>query len=107
LNVQQYPKSKHKQRKRAKNNPLFERGYCYNCHTTYQLQAHHCYGGNPDRQHSDDYGLVVDLCHTCHLSVTDEKDQQLISELQQEGQRRFEAIYGKDKFRQIFGRNYL
>jgi hypothetical protein len=41
------------------------------------------------------------------LSVTDELDQDLIDRLQQEGQRRFEAVHGHDEFMRIFGRNYL
>lgn len=115
--VQQYPKSKHKRRKRTKHPPLFELGHCWGCLCEYGLERHHIYGGNPDRQHSDDYGLVVDLCHSrlvgkatvigCHNKVTDELDQDLITRLQQEGQRRFEAVYGHDEFREVFGRNYL
>jgi hypothetical protein len=106
--VQPKPKPTHRKAQRDKVQKIkFERGYCYNCHSTYWLEPHHIYGGNPDRQHSERYGLVVDLCHDCHLSVTDEKDQDLISRLQQDGQRRFEAVHGADKFKAVFGRNYL
>jgi hypothetical protein len=103
----QYPKPSYKRQRDKVQKIKFERGFCYNCHREYGLEPHHIYGGNPDRQHSDDYGLVVDLCHDCHLSVTDEKDQGLITRLQQDGQRRFEAIYGRNKFYEVFGRYYL
>jgi hypothetical protein len=102
-----FPKPTYKKQRKIKHKVLFRRGYCYNCHRSYGLEEHHIYGGNPDRQHSDDYGLVVDLCHTCHLSVTDEKDQGLINELKQKGQQRFEAVHGHEEFMRIFGRNYL
>jgi len=102
-----YPKPVYKKPRKIKFSPLFELGYCFNCLRTYGLERHHIYGGNPDRQHSETYGLYVDLCHTCHLSVTDEKDRKLVTQLKIEGQKRFESIHGHEEFIKTFGRNYL
>jgi hypothetical protein len=113
--VQQYPKPKCKRQKRIKYPPLFEMGYCHRCYTKHGLKritglhVHHLYGGNPDRQHSEVYGLYVHECVDCHSIITDERDKEYIAYLKQEGQRRFEAVHehGRDEFIRIFGRNYL
>lgn len=115
--VNPLPKPKYSKIRKHKFPPLFDLGFCWGCHWKFSeynyrnLSRHHLYQGNPDRSHSEQYGLYVDLCGfgsvDCHLSVTDEKDQKLITYLQQEGQRRFEAVYGKGEFERIFGRNYL
>lgn len=95
---------------------LFDRGHCWNCGIERYLEKHHIFGKS-NRPLSEQHGLYLDLCHSrlegnvtvmgCHNSVTDEKDQRLITELQQEGQRRFEAIWGHEEWMRIFGRNYL
>lgn len=105
--VQQYPKPTYKKARKTKYPPLFELGYCWNCHRETGLERHHIYGGNPDRQHSERYGLYVSLCHICHRSVTDEKDRELIDRLKMEGQRRFQVVHGAGEFERVFGRNYL
>lgn len=105
--VQPIPKPKFKKARKIKYPPLFSLGYCWGCHRTIGLERHHIYGGNPDRQHSEQYGLYVDLCHDCHLNVTDEKDKELVTRLKREGQKRFEEVHGHDLFIQIFGRSYL
>jgi len=102
-----YPKPVYKKSKNVKYPPLFDLGFCWGCLCEYGLERHHIYGGNPDRKHSEDFGLYVDLCHKCHLNVTDEKDKELSIKLKQEGQRRFESIHGHDKFMLVFRRNYL
>jgi hypothetical protein len=102
-----YPKPKQKRQKIHKHPPLFPLGYCWGCHREFGLDRHHIYGGNPDRQHSDRYGLYVHLCHKCHQSVTDELDRELIDGLHMEGQRRFESVHGAGEFERVFGRNYL
>jgi hypothetical protein len=108
-----FPKPKTKKRRVKKYPPMFPKGYCLRCdrlyggHNVKALEQHHIYAGNPDRRHSDRYGLVVDLCHECHVIVTDEKDREFILWLKKEGQRRFEEKYGHDEFIRIFGRNYL
>ena len=102
-----YPKPKFKKIPKKKYPPLFELGYCWGCHREYGLEKHHIYGGNPDRKHSERYGLYVHLCYACHLSVTDEKDNELITNLKTEGQKQFESVHGYGEFMRIFGRNYL
>ncbi|MDD5064994.1 MAG: hypothetical protein PHQ35_09605 [Phycisphaerae bacterium] len=107
MKVQQFPKPQHKKPRTKKYGPLFPLGYCLGCLKEYGLERHHLYGGNPDRKLSEQYGLYCDLCQKCHLSVTDEKDRELSARLKQEGQRRFEAVYSRELFYQIFKRNYL
>lgn len=102
-----YPKPAQKRQKVHRHPPLFPLGFCWACHRTIGLQKHHLYGGNPDRQHSERYGLYVSLCAECHRSVTDERNRKLIDRLKQEGQRRFEERYSRDEFYKIFGRYYL
>jgi hypothetical protein len=105
--VQQYPKPIYKKTCKKKYPCLFELGYCWNCHRTVDLERHHIYGGNPDRQHSERYGLYVSLCTQCHRNTTDELDRGLIAQLKQEGQKRFEGVHGHSEFMRQFGRNYL
>jgi len=111
--VQPLPKTSYKKARKKREPPLFLLGYCYRCYREYGLkrlhglERHHIYGGNPDRQHSDDYGLYIDLCHDCHLIVTDEKDSEFIAHLKKEGQRRFEARHTRQEFYDIFKIYYL
>lgn len=102
-----YPKPSYKKPRKKKWPPLFELGFCWGCLCTISLERHHLYGGNPDRSHSEQYGLYVGLCHDCHRSVTDELDKELIVRLKREGQKRFEGVHGHDLWMQVFGRNYL
>jgi hypothetical protein len=107
------PKPQIRKQRVKKYPPLFPQGFCLRCHRLYggkniqSLECHHIYGGNPDRRHSDVYGLYVDLCHECHVIVTDEKDGKFTLWLKKEGQRRFEEVFGHDEFIRIFRRNYL
>lgn len=102
-----FAKPSYKKPHKPKYAPLFPLGYCWGCHTVQGLQIHHLYSGNPDRQHSDRYGLYVHLCQKCHQSVTDELDRELIDGLKMEGQRRFERVHGHKEWMEIFQRNYL
>lgn len=102
-----FPKQKKQKAQKIKYPSLFPLGYCWGCYREFGLERHHIYSGNPDRQHSEQYGLYVHLCHNCHLNVTDEKDKELITKLKTEGQKRFQSVHGAGEFERIFGRNYL
>ena len=108
-----YPKPKHTKVRKTKYTPLFPLGYCWGCREKYgqynyrSLERHHIYEGNPDRSHSEQYGLYVDMCNDCHRDMTDERDRQLKLRLKQEGQRRFVAVHGKREWMKVFGRDYL
>ena len=81
---------------------------CFICHTTYNLEDHHIFGG-PNRKRSELYGLKVWLCcqhHTGQFGV--HNDPGLMKALRKVGQKKFEECWGdRDDFRRIFRRNYL
>lgn len=79
---------------------------CYLCGSTCNIEEHHLLLGSR-RKKADEYGLVVDLCHDCHSEAHD-RNSELLNELRQEGQRRFEAQgHSRKEFMREFGRNYL
>lgn len=87
---------------------------CFLCGRTQGLDAHHIFGGNPNRKLSEKYGLKVWLCNDftptrCHKRVHEgEQTRQLQDYLHREGQKAFEEIHGnREDFMRIFGRNYL
>ena len=72
------------------------------------LHKHHVYGG-ANRKNSEKYGCWVWLTPALH-NMSDEgvhfnREQDL--RLKEECQKRFEELYGHEKFMQVFGRNYL
>ena len=74
-----------------------------------ELEGHHIFYGNPNRQHSDDYGLIVELCSKHHRNgkTAVHNDYERNLELKQYAQREFEKVYSHEKFMEIFKRNYL
>lgn len=77
---------------------------CYICGAT-ATEVHHLIYGSGFRELSDKYGLTERLCRDCHAKVHTQKMLMVWSK--QEGQRRFEAIYGHDEYMRIFKRNFL
>lgn len=79
----------------------------YNPHIV--LHEHHIFNGNPNRDHSEEYGLKVYLCLEHHetgkLSVHNCKyTRELLKKI---GQRAFEETHTREEFRRIFNGNYL
>ena len=81
---------------------------CFVCGSPY-VEIHHCIYGTANRKLSDEYGLVVPLCHEHHTGRTGVHfNADLDLHLKKLAQEKFEALYGANKiFREIFGRNYL
>jgi len=81
---------------------------CHLCDSTHRLERHHVFFG-PYRKKSEQYGLVVDLCHFCHNEPPDgvhfNRENDLI--LKREFQAIFEAEHPELDFIKEFGRNYL
>lgn len=81
---------------------------CYITGAVDGLHRHHVYQG-ARRKASDDWGcwvwLRADWHNLSNYGVHFNKD--LDSRLKQECQERFEALYGHDKFIEVFGKNYL
>lgn len=74
-----------------------------------RLHEHHIFLGNPNRDHSETYGLKVYLCPEHHtegkLAVHRCKETRKL--LQKIGQREFKEHYPDKNFREIFGKEYL
>jgi len=75
------------------------------------LDRHHLFGG-PNREKSEKYGLVVDLCHNrCHIFGPEaaHKNAQTMLLLKQYGQRKAmqEQGWTTEDFIREFGKNYL
>ena len=77
---------------------------CYLCGRGGTLQRHHCLHGSR-RKAADKYDLTVYLCPECHAKLHDNGicDRYL----QQLAQRSFEKKYGRKRFMEVFGKNYL
>ena len=81
---------------------------CYICHTTANLQLHHCYFGTANRKLSDQDGCVVYLCvdhHTGIIGVHHNRDLDLA--LIQMAQKKFEETHTRDEWRALFTKSYL
>lgn len=72
------------------------------------LHKHHVFGG-PNRRHSEEYGLTVDLCLDDHETgkFAVHRCQETQDLLHKIGQREFEERYSRQQFVDIFGKNYL
>lgn len=75
------------------------------------LDRHHIFGGN-NRKKSEQYGLVVDLCHgSCHIfgKGAVHNNAILMQKLHEYGQKKAmeEQGWTVDDFRREFGKNYL
>lgn len=74
-----------------------------------RLHEHHIFQGDPNRTHSETYGLKVYLCPAHHtegkFAVHSCKETREL--LQKIAQREFQEHYPDKDFRKIFGRNYL
>lgn len=81
---------------------------CYITHDTRNLHKHHIYGG-ANRKHSEKYGCWIWLRADWHnmASYGVHNDAQLMKQLRQECQRKFEKIYDHETFMKVFHRNYL
>ena len=88
---------------------LQEHKVCFFCSMTTGLHLHHVYGGSANRKKSDKYGCVVWLCGPHHNLSKDgvhmNHKRDLI--LKQYTQRKFEEVYGHEKFMEVFKKNYL
>ena len=80
--------------------------HCYICGSP-NVQIHHIFAGSR-RKKSDEWKLIVPLCMTHHTGMFGvHNDPEKMNRMKQAGQRRFEELYGHDKFMQEFGKNFL
>ena len=109
MQVQPIPKPQHKRKvEKVQKIKMQERRECWVTHQTGGLHKHHIFFGNGKRELSEKYGLFVWLRADWH-NMSDygvHFNPALDLELKQEGQRRFQEVYGRDGFYRIFGRYY-
>jgi hypothetical protein len=88
---------------------LQDKKECWVCKTTQGLHKHHIYFGTADRKKSEKYKCWCYLCGYHHnlSNAGVHFDKQLDTLLKRETQKKFEQLYGHDKFMQVFKRNYL
>ena len=78
---------------------------CFITGATVGLDKHHCMHGIR-RKAADKWGCWVWLRHDIHMRLHD-SDKALDRQIQQACQRSFEALYGHEKWMQVFGKSYL
>lgn len=86
------------------------KGLCWFCGAYGPTERHHIFGGAL-RKKSEKYGLVVDLCHSCHNEPPDgvHFNAANMEFLHQVGQRKAmkEHNWSIEDFRREFYKNYL
>lgn len=82
---------------------------CYLCGSTVGLEKHHCMHGSGWRQRADRWGLTVWLCSRCHRDgkYGVHGNNEIDLKLKRLAQETFEKKYSREKWIEIFGRNYL
>lgn len=80
---------------------------CYICGSKHWLEYHHLFGG-ATRKKSEQYGLVVYLCHACHNEPPNgvHHNREKMDWLRRIGQEAFEREYPDKDFLKEFHRNY-
>lgn len=78
---------------------------CYLCGSK-ATELHHIFFGGKHRDLSEEYGLKVPLCRSCHNMA--HKYREVNYMLKEIGQRTFEEKIGtREEFKAIFGQNFL
>ena len=80
------------------------KGVCFICGRRGVTHRHHCLHGSRRKQ-AEKFKLTVYLCQRCHQELHDHGVYDL--ELEQLAQKKFEEVYGHEKFMEVFGKNYL
>ena len=79
-------------------------GVCFLCGRYGRLDTHHIFGG-PNRGLSDEDGLTVKLCRTCHEAA--HKYKYVHDLLHQKGQEEYEKTHTREEFMRRYGRSWL
>jgi len=81
--------------------------HCYLCGRR-ATEIHHVLGGVANRPLSTKYGLVVALCHECHLGTDGAQyNPEKNRFLKAQAQAAFEIEYGHDAWMRTFRKNYI
>lgn len=81
---------------------------CFVCGSPH-TEVHHIIYGTANRKLSDQYGLVIPLCHEHHRGQTGiHFNKEFDLAMKELAQRKFEERYGnRESFRTIFGKSFL
>lgn len=83
---------------------------CYFCGSSVNVEKHEIFYGNPNREKSIKYGLVVPLCADHHRGtqgVHGRDGDEINKWLKERGQKAFMTCYPDLDFVKIFGKSYL
>ena len=102
------PKPKPGKPKKIAKSKIPDDRHCWECGTIQNLHRHHIFGG-PNRNLSEKYGLVVDLCGPDHNQSNNgvHFNREFDLRLKQWGQRKFEETRSREEFINTFGKSYL
>lgn len=78
---------------------------CFVTGSPYGLDLHHVYA-DPRRKASDKWGCTVWLRHDVHMDLH-QRNTALDRQIKARCQKRFEELYGHEKFMDVFGKSYL
>lgn len=80
---------------------------CWVCGSPY-VELHHVIYGTAKRRLSDKYGLTVYLCHKHHTGKEGVHFNPVLDKtLKQLAQKKFEEIYSRETFMNVFKKSYL
>ena len=80
---------------------------CWVCGSPY-VEVHHVIYGTAKRRLSDKYGLTVYLCHKHHTGEEGVHSNPVLDRtLKQLAQKKFEEIYSRETFMNVFKKSYL
>ena len=80
---------------------------CWVCGSPY-VEVHHVIYGTAKRRLSDKYGLTVYLCHKHHTGEEGVHLNPVLDKtLKQLAQKKFEEIYSRETFMNVFKKSYL
>lgn len=77
---------------------------CLLCGDNRNIEKHHIYGAG-NRGISERNGFWVYLCHRCHMSLHDHREEDLM--LKTMCQKQYEKKHTRKEFMKLIGRNYL
>lgn len=82
---------------------------CFICGKAYGSEWHHVFGGNPNRRFSEEDGLKIRVCRSCHAEIHEGPNTEALQRaLHKLGQEKYEAQIGThEEFVKRYGRNWL
>ena len=80
---------------------------CFLCGSEQNIVKHHICGG-ATRDRSEEFGVWVYLCDSCHFKIHFSKDsRKMMDSLREEAQRKFEETHTREEWFRAFHKNFL